>query len=71
MGDRKRLARFHSLVPTQLQCRGDSWQLSSQDVAIAGLGWVAVALTGVAELQVWAPPQASQDILSSCLRFGI
>ena len=58
MGDRKRLARFPSLVATQLQCRGDSWQLSSQDVAIAGLGWVAVALTGIAELRVWAPPQA-------------
>ncbi|KAK9844801.1 hypothetical protein WJX74_007024 [Apatococcus lobatus] len=59
MGDRKRLARFPSLVATRLQCRGDSWQLSSQDVAIAGLGWVAVALNGMAELQVWAPPQVA------------
>ena len=57
LGEKKRLARFPQLVPTRLQCRGDSWQLSSQDVAIAGLGWVAVAVNGPADLCVWAPPQ--------------
>ena len=58
LGDRKRLARFPKLVNTVLQCSGDSWQLSSQDVAIAGLGWVAVTVSGLADLSVWAPPQA-------------
>lgn len=33
---------------------GTDWHVSQTDVAIAGLGWLGVAVGGRAELEVWA-----------------
>lgn len=43
------------LAPLDVPVQGDSWKRSSVDVAIAGLGWVSVALCGTARLRVWVP----------------
>lgn len=56
LGGEARLAGFPALVPTDVEVRGDSWKESSADVAIAGLGWVGVGVSGRAALRVWAPP---------------
>lgn len=32
---------------------GDSWEQSSVDVAVAGLGWVGIGVKGTAVLQAW------------------
>ena len=50
------MASFPALVPTNIEVVGDSWRESSMDVAVAGLGWVAVGVSGTAGLRVWAPP---------------
>jgi hypothetical protein len=47
------------LVPTDVAAGGESWRESSTDVAIAGLGWVGVAVDGAAQLRVWAPRGAA------------
>jgi ribosome biogenesis GTPase A len=47
------------LVPTDVAAAGESWRESSTDVAIAGLGWVGVAVDGAAQLRVWAPRGAA------------
>ncbi len=39
----------------ELLVEGDSWRRSSQDVCIAGVGWVAVGVNGACRLRVWAP----------------
>lgn len=56
VGGEARLGAWPGLVPTEVQVRGDSWRESSTDVAIAGLGWVGVGVSGTAALRVWAPP---------------
>ena len=43
------------LSPVDVPVSGDSWRRSSVDVAVAGLGWVSVALSGTAKLRVWVP----------------
>lgn len=47
---------FPELVPTTLHLQGSEWIRSTRDVAIAGLGWVGVGVSGAAELTVWTPP---------------
>ena len=42
-----------AMVPSEVQLEGSSWKVSSQDVHIAGLGWVGVGLTGQCTLRVW------------------
>lgn len=37
----------------QVTVQGDTWRVSSTDICVAGLGWVGVGLTGVAEFRVW------------------
>jgi hypothetical protein len=56
VGGEDRLASFPALAPTDVEVSGDSWQESSADVAVAGLGWVGVGVSGSASLRVWAPP---------------
>ncbi|KAK2080751.1 hypothetical protein QBZ16_000605 [Prototheca wickerhamii] len=48
-------AAFPALRPRRVRVQGANWRRSTQDVAIAGLGWVGVGLTGAAELAVWVP----------------
>jgi hypothetical protein len=43
------------LAPREAAVEGGTWEHSSIDVAIAGLGWVAVGVKGEAKLRVWAP----------------
>ena len=43
------------LVPSEFLVNGDSWKRSSEDIAIAGLGWVAVGVSGQCSLRVWSP----------------
>lgn len=39
-------------VKTRIRVEGDDWGRSSEDIAIAGLGWVAVGLNGKATLDI-------------------
>lgn len=41
------------LVPTPLVVEGTNWKQSSIDIAVAGLGWIAVGVGGRAEFNVW------------------
>lgn len=40
-------------VKKEIQVCGESWDLSSVDIAAAGLGWFAVGLKGEVALAVW------------------
>ncbi len=42
------------LVPTPLIVQGTNWKQSSMDIAVAGLGWIAVGVSGEAQFTVWA-----------------
>ncbi|GAB4820166.1 hypothetical protein N2152v2_007212 [Parachlorella kessleri] len=55
LGGVERMEAFPPLQPTDVVVQGDSWRESSRDVAIAGLGWIAVGVKGEANLRVWAP----------------
>jgi len=44
------------LKPRDVRLVGTAWKASTVDVAIAGLGWVAVGVSGPASLRVWTPP---------------
>lgn len=48
-------AQLPNLRPQHVTVEGTDWRRSSQDIAIAGLGWVGVGLVGRAELAVWTP----------------
>ena len=39
-------------VKTRIRVRGDDWHQSSEDVAIAGLGWIAIGVNGTATLDI-------------------
>ena len=41
------------LLPNRVGVQGKSWRESSTDIAIAGLGWVGVGVSGQAALDVW------------------
>jgi len=43
------------LTPRDVRIVGTSWKASSMDVAVAGLGWVGVGVSGPALLRVWTP----------------
>ncbi|CAD7696687.1 unnamed protein product [Ostreobium quekettii] len=49
-------AREVRLEPCVVELEGSSWKASSEDVHIAGLGWIGVGLVGTAKFRVWAPP---------------
>ncbi|CAL8464068.1 g3603 [Coccomyxa elongata] len=42
------------LVPTPVIVQGTNWKQSSMDIAVAGLGWIAVGVSGEAQFTVWA-----------------
>lgn len=56
LGDDMRFDELPELVPRELVLEGNSWKESTVDVAIAGLGWVAVAVGGECTLQTWTFP---------------
>ena len=51
VGDDKRVRELGPLMPTDLSVSGTSFRESGTDVAIAGLGWVGVAVDGTADLR--------------------
>ncbi len=51
----ERLRALPPWAPRTIQVEGTAWDRSTVDVAIAGLGWVAVGVKGPARLRVWAP----------------
>ena len=54
--DRRIKQEMPTPVPTEVVITGNNWKESSVDVCIAGLGWVAVGVSGEARVTVWAPP---------------
>ncbi|KAG0565571.1 hypothetical protein KC19_8G200700 [Ceratodon purpureus] len=51
--DKERAAEIGRWVPRRVTVTGDSWEHSSVDVAVAGLGWVGIGVKGTAILQAW------------------
>lgn len=49
----KRVAELGKWVRREFTVSGNSWDSSSMDVAVAGLGWFAIGLKGKASLGVW------------------
>lgn len=53
LGGEARVAELGPLLPHNILLEGNSWKESSVDIAIAGLGWIAVGVKGRADLRVW------------------
>jgi hypothetical protein len=51
--DKERAAEIGRWAPRKVTVSGDSWEVSSVDVAVAGLGWIAIGVKGTAVLQAW------------------
>lgn len=48
-----------ALAAVDVRVEGSSWRASTVDIAVAGLGWVAVGCQGSAAFKVWAYPGVS------------
>ena len=52
-----------ALGPQRVTVEGSSWKESSTDIAIAGVGWLGIGVSGCASFDVWThegePPAAS------------
>lgn len=55
----QRLAELGPLIPTDVSVSGNSWERSSADIAIAGLGWVGIGCNGTARFRVWTHPSVA------------
>lgn len=51
---KSRVEELGNWVKKEFRVSGNSWDLSSVDIAAAGLGWFAIGLKGEALLNVWA-----------------
>ncbi|KAK4260577.1 hypothetical protein QN277_003673 [Acacia crassicarpa] len=49
----KRVKELGSWVRREFNVSGESWESSSADIAVAGLGWFAIGLKGDAVVSVW------------------
>ena len=66
------------MTPCDVTVSGESWKQSSEDIHIAGLGWVGVGVSGRASLRVWTwegagvtvQPSLMPDISSKLERPG-
>ncbi|DBA79361.1 TPA: hypothetical protein ACH3X2_000014 [Trebouxia sp. C0005] len=47
------MAELGPLLPQDILLEGNNWKESSVDIAIAGLGWIAVGVKGPADLRLW------------------
>ncbi|DBA75302.1 TPA: hypothetical protein ACH3X1_010580 [Trebouxia sp. C0004] len=47
------MAELGPLLPQDILLEGSNWKESSVDIAIAGLGWIAVGVKGPADLRLW------------------
>lgn len=57
VGDGKRVRELGPLMPTEISVSGTSFRESGTDVAIAGLGWLGVAVDGTAQLRWEQDPE--------------
>ncbi|DBB17163.1 TPA: hypothetical protein ACH3X3_014236 [Trebouxia sp. C0006] len=53
VGGSVRMAELGPLLPQDILLEGSNWKESSVDIAIAGLGWIAVGVKGPADLRLW------------------
>ncbi|KAH7435574.1 hypothetical protein KP509_06G070100 [Ceratopteris richardii] len=51
--NKERMKELGPWVETPLTVSGDTWDRSSVDIAIAGLGWFGLGIKGTADLSVW------------------
>lgn len=65
LGNAARIAQLPQPVPTDICVTGDSFRGSGTDIAIAGMGWVGIAVDGTADLRVWALPGVAITTRSS------
>ena len=61
-GESMSLQTQHMFTSHDVTVSGSSWKVSSEDVHIAGLGWVAVGLSGRARLRVWTVDGAGVSV---------
>lgn len=66
IGD-KRVAELGKWVKREYSVSGNSWDVSSVDVAAAGLGWFAIGLKGEALLGVWSYDGVGISVRSSLI----
>lgn len=50
-GNAARIAQLPQAVPTDMCVEGDTFRASGTDIAIAGMGWVGVAVDGSADFR--------------------
>ncbi|KAI5065380.1 hypothetical protein GOP47_0020075 [Adiantum capillus-veneris] len=50
---KERIEELGPWVETPIIVTGDTWDKSSTDIAIAGLGWFGIGIKGTAELSLW------------------
>eukprot|EP01034_Spumella_vulgaris_P022584 gene22584-28717_t len=66
------LERLQALEPSishDFEIESDSWERSSYDIVVAGLGWVAISGPGVAKVRVTVPEGTSVGIRPSLMPF--
>lgn len=51
VGEVRRVSELGPLLPTDISVVGTTFRESGTDVAIAGLGWIGVAVDGAVELR--------------------
>lgn len=65
LGNATRIALLPQPTPTDICVAGNTFRESGTDVAIAGLGWVGIAVDGDMDLRVWALPGVAITTRSS------
>ena len=53
----------------RLQLEGDSWRTASNDIVIAGLGWVSITGPGVCKIKVTVPKGTTVTVRPPLLPF--
>ena len=56
------------LQPTPVTVQGANWRQSSMDIAVAGLGWIGVGVSGEAQFTVWTHEGAC---LPACFHLAV
>lgn len=51
--NKERLEELGPRVRTPVSITGDSWDKSSVDIAVAGVGWFGIGINGTADIDVW------------------
>ena len=51
--DKERQDELGPWVQTPITITGDSFEKSSTDIAISGMGWLGIAIKGTTNLDIW------------------